>query len=118
VKVRVITPDEMQARVAELRASDPAVSRARFELAKIAEARETILCWWPGGRFTWVCPSCGEPWAGYLGDKPVSGWTDPRWVNTGTAQEPTLIPSLGCPNWRAGRCDGHWRLLDGELVPA
>ncbi len=71
-----------------------------------------------GNEFYWVCPGCGGTAAGTLGDTPVSGWDAPRWVLTGTPDRPTLTPSLGCPGWRAGRCDGHWWLRDGALEHA
>ena len=87
---------------------------------KIAETGETVFYWWPDeDRFSWVCPGCGRTLGGQMGDDPVSGWDEPRWVNTGTRDRPTLTPSLGCPSWRAGTCGGgHYWLRDGELVPA
>ena len=86
----------------------------------IAETGETVLCWRNGGesQFTWVCPGCGGTWLGLLGTEPVSGWDSPVWVNEGTADCPTLVPSLGCPLWRSGRCEGHWRLRAGMLESA
>jgi hypothetical protein len=79
---------------------------------------ETILLFQGETAFTWICPGCGMALGGDLGEQPVSGWDKPCWVNTGTPQRPTLTPSLGCPNWRRGDCEGHWFLRDGELVPA
>ena len=117
VPVRVLTPAEMHARNAAVRAADPSVSRCDFELSDIAATGEAVFAWWPEERrFTWVCPGCGHPWGGVLGDEPVSGWDAPRWVNSGTGDRPTLTPSLGCPEWRYGRCPGHWWLRDGRLV--
>lgn len=78
---------------------------------------ETLLQFTSGG-FDWICPGCGAVLGGSLGTEPVSGWDAPRWVNTGTVECPTLTPSLGCPTWRRGLCDGHWWLRDGELVRA
>ena len=83
----------------------------------IEQTGETLLQFASGG-FDWICPGCGGVLGGALGDEPVSGWENPRWVNTGTIERPTLMPSLGCPSWRRGDCIGHWFLRDGELVPA
>lgn len=85
--------------------------------AHIQATGETVLCWRDGapGQFTWCCPGCGGTWLGTLGDEPVSGWDAPRWVNSGTLECPTLTPSLGCPLWHSGRCEGHWWLRDGRL---
>lgn len=66
-------------------------------------------------QFSWMCPHCGGTAAGTLGETPVSGWDSPRWVATGPAERLTLTPSLGCPTWRRGLCDGHWWLRDGQL---
>ena len=71
-----------------------------------------------GPTFYWVCPSCGRILGGTFGDEPVSGWENPRWVNSGTRERPTFTPSLGCSGWPRGECTGHWFLRDGELVPA
>lgn len=68
--------------------------------------------------FSWVCPSCGRGLSGNLSQEPMSGWDAPRWVLSGTPSAPTLRPSLGCPGWREGICDGHWWLTDGQLVRA
>jgi hypothetical protein len=68
--------------------------------------------------FMWACPGCGSTYAGSLGPQPASGWSHPRWVNTGTLDRPTLAPSLGCSRWRQGECDGHWWLRDGQLAYA
>jgi hypothetical protein len=88
--------------------------------ARMVATGETLLCWQGDGpaSYVWMCPGCGGTFAGGLGHEPVSGWGSPRWVNTGTLEQPTLSPSLGCPRWRDGQCEGHWWLRDGELVPA
>lgn len=83
----------------------------------IRQRGETLLLFAASG-FMWVCPGCGGVAAGIIGEQPVSGWEDPRWVNNGTSERPTLTPSLGCPTWRQGDCNGHWWLRDGELIPA
>jgi Family of unknown function (DUF6527) len=92
---------------------NPHFSRVRH----IAATGETVMRI-TGDQLTWVCPGCGMASSGTLGDEPVSGWDEPRWVNSGTMERPTLMPSLGCPTWRSGDCPGHWFLRDGELVPA
>ena len=71
-----------------------------------------------GDAFLWTCPGCGGTAMGTLGDEPVSGWDEPRWVRTGPDDAITLTPSLGCPRWRHGECIGHWWLRDGRLVLA
>ena len=88
--------------------------------AKIAETGETLLCWYrpDGSAFQWMCPGCGSTYAGQMGDAPVSGWSSPRWVNSGTREKPTLTPSLACSRWRGGECIGHWWLRDGVLIEA
>jgi hypothetical protein len=68
--------------------------------------------------FNWECPTCGHAWWGQIGAQPVSGWNDPRWVNSGTRERPTLTPSLGCRGLHDGTCAGHWWLRDGVLVGA
>jgi len=83
----------------------------------IAATGETLLHI-QGGQFDWICPGCGGCAGGTLGTEPVSGWDAPRWVMTGPRERPTLTPSLGCPTWRRGKCDGHWWLRDGILSPA
>jgi hypothetical protein len=70
------------------------------------------------GEFYWICPGCGGCAGGTLGEQPVSGWDAPRWVMTGPLDRPTFTPSLGCPTWRRGKCEGHWWLRDGNLVLA
>lgn len=88
---------------------------------KVAETGETVMFWFDDEgttRFSLVCPGCGGLLAGPLGNEPLGGWDNPRWVNSGTQERPTLTPSLGCGRWRRGRCIGHWWLRDGELVPA
>lgn len=89
-----------------------------YSLQRIQEEGSAAFCWLPDGRFSWVCPGCGSLSGGQIGDEPVGGWEAPRWVNNGTRERPTLTPSLGCPQWRRGECQGHWWLIDGELVPA
>lgn len=78
---------------------------------------EAWLQWQDGGYpgFMWECPGCGHAYWGELSETAVSGWEHPQWVNTGTREQPTLTPSLGCPLWREGRCVGHWWLRDGVL---
>jgi Family of unknown function (DUF6527) len=106
---------------------EPGGNPAQETLARVLITGETPFRWhapagegpWAGlTRFTWTCPGCGGSYGGTLGPEPVSGWDEPRWVNSGTPHAPTLTPSLGCPLWRAGRCEGHWWLRDGLLEPA
>lgn len=88
---------------------------------KVTESGETVMFWFDNDgetRFSLVCPGCGGLLAGALGDEPVSGWDAPRWVNSGTTEKPTLMPSLGCGRWRRGECIGHWWLRDGVLEVA
>lgn len=93
----------------------------RFALRdKMGETSETVLLWQGPDpavpvSFMWMCPGCGHTYAGSLGDQPAGGWDNPRWVNTGTLEQPTLTPSLGCTQWRQGLCRGHWWLRDGVL---
>lgn len=70
------------------------------------------------GQFYWLCPHCGGAAGGDLGDEPVSGWDSPQWAASGPTNRLSLTPSLGCPTWRRGLCDGHWWLRDGQLVRA
>lgn len=118
MRIKVVSPDEMAARTARFRATEPRVLREVFELRELAESGTAVFCWWSGGRFTWCCPGCGNLNGGTLGDEPVSGWDAPRWVNGGTPEQPTLTPSLGCPQWRRGSCTGHYWLREGILVQA
>jgi hypothetical protein len=123
VKVQVLSLDEVTARNARFRAADPRVMRNDFELAEQAERGTALFFWHPDNdgvsSFSWLCPGCGSWHYGQIGDHPVSGWDDPRWVNSGTREAPTLAPSLGCPGWKHGTCpEGHYRLRGGELVPA
>lgn len=87
-------------------------------LQRIAETGHTALVAYGNGTFGWVCPSCGGFAAGTFGPEPVSGWTEPRWTREGDAEHLTLMPSLGCPQWRDGLCNGHWWCRDGRLVLA
>ena len=73
---------------------------------------------WGPNAFHWTCPGCGQPYSAVIGDNPVSGWENPRWVNSGTEDKPTLTPSLGCSLWRSGQCYGHWWLRGGWLERA
>jgi Family of unknown function (DUF6527) len=123
VKVQVITLEEQAGRNARFRATDPRVSRDAFERAELAGRGTALFFWHPendGVRsFSWLCPGCARWHYGQIGEQPVSGWDDPRWVNSGTAEKPTLTPSLGCGGWKHGTCpEGHYWLRDGELVPA
>lgn len=123
MRVDVITPEQMAERTARMRAIDAPVSRQDFERAELAVRRTALFVWWPDqdGRrsFSWLCPGCGSWHYGQIGNQPVSGWDDPRWVNSGTREQPTLTPSLGCGGWRHGTCpEGHYWLRDGELKPA
>jgi len=123
-RVQVLTLGEVSARNARFRAIEPPVSRDDFERAELA-GRGTALFFWheanegaPLGGFSWLCPGCGSWHYGQIGERPVSGWDEPRWVNSGTPERPTLTPSLGCRLWRDGECIGHWWLRDGEMVQA
>jgi uncharacterized protein DUF6527 len=122
MKVRVIAPDEMHERTALFRESG--LSRDDFERAYLAGGGGPLFVWWPersSGRetFSWLCPGCGSWHYGEIGEQPVSGWDDPRWVNSGTREAPTLMPSLDCGGWRRGTCPGgHYWLRAGEMVPA
>jgi hypothetical protein len=125
MRVQVLSLDEVSERNARLRGMDPRVMRNDFELAEQA-TRGTALFFWhepakgaPLGAFSWLCPGCGSWLYGQIGEQPVSGWDAPRWVNSGTAEAPTLAPSLGCSGWKHGTCpEGHYWLRDGELLRA
>lgn len=120
MKVGVLSSEEMKERQARFHATS--MSRTEFERAEMERTGTALFIWWPDpaplGAFTWCCPGCGELHYGQMGEQPVSGWDEPRWVNSGTRERPTLVPSLGCPRWRDGTCIGHWWLRDGELVRA
>jgi hypothetical protein len=92
------------------------------QLAKVQQLGSAPLMFgeWPDGRkwFQWICPGCGRCSFGQIADGPVSGWNEPRWTVEGAPDHLTLTPSLGCPNWRDGICEGHWWARDGKLVPA
>jgi Family of unknown function (DUF6527) len=122
LNVQVLSAEEMAERNARFRASG--LSRDEFELGELATRGTALLAWWPEGNegrgsFSWLCPGCGSWYYGQLGDQPVSGWDAPRWVNSGTREEPSLMPSLGCANWRRGECaGGHYWLRSGHLEDA
>lgn len=111
--VKVITPDEYWERRSSFRGPD----FAERCLTAIAAGDGPCMCFLENGRqYSWECPGCGHSLTGDIGDEPVSGWENPRWVKTGPDDAPTLMPSLGCPRWRDGTCIGHWWLRDGKLV--
>jgi hypothetical protein len=116
-RVRILqTPEQWTAWTQELNTQpgeNPHFARVRH----IEATGETVVQFASGG-FDWVCPGCGRVLGGTFGDEPVSGWDNPRWVNSGTLERPTLTPSLGCSGLLRGDCTGHWFLRDGELVPA
>lgn len=115
MRAEVITAEQAAERNARFHATDPGVSREDFERAGLDE-RGTSLFFWHDGGFSWLCPGCAQWHYGRMGNEPVSGWDEPRWVNAGTEERPTLAPSLGCPGWRHGTCpEGHYWLRDGEL---
>lgn len=101
--------------------------RAQFDRAPVVEACVTAiavgdgpyLMRYPGGwGFMWECPGCGHAYSGEIADEPVSGWDEPRWTWVEDENGLTLAPSLGCPDWRAGRCVGHWWVRSGRMVLA
>jgi hypothetical protein len=116
VPVKVLTDVEWRQWMDEHRPAEgsPYVMR----IAGIAHGGFAPMIFRTTGRMSWVCPSCGTCTGGQLGDEPVSGWDEPRWVKTGTDGAPSLTPSLGCPGWRNGDCQGHYWLRDGKLVLA
>lgn len=123
MNVQVLSLEQVAERNARFRASS--LSRDDFERGELAESKTALFFWHepdsgrPLGGFSWLCPGCARWHHGQLADHPVSGWDEPRWVNSGTEGKPTLTPSLGCPGWRHGTCpEGHYWLRDGELVPA
>jgi len=123
VKVQVLSLDEIAERNARFRAIDPHVSRDDFERAELAGRGTALFFWHPDNdgvsSFSWLCPGCGDWHYGQIGDHPVSGWDDPRWVNSGTEGKPTLTPSLGCVGWKHGTCpEGHYWLREGMLERA
>lgn len=82
------------------------------------EHRRTHLWWLPGG-FGWMCPHCGFEGEGRLGERAKGGMREPRWVNMGSVERPSLVPALGCPRWKQGACTGgHWWLRTGVLEAA
>lgn len=99
MRVQVISPAEAAERAAAFRTVTPRVSRDEFEQAELEQRGTALFVWWPvrDGRetFSWLCPGCGRWHYGQIGDKPVSGWDNPRWVNSGTREAPSLTPSLG-----------------------
>lgn len=125
IPVRVLSLEEVAERNARFRALDPRVSRNDFERAELT-GRGTVLFFWHApaagallGGFSWLCPGCVNWLYGQIGEQPVSGWDSPRWVNTGTAEAPTLTPSLGCSGWKHGTCpEGHYWMRNGVLERA
>lgn len=122
--VQVLSPEEISERSARWRRArdaDGSLTRNDFELAEQA-VRGTALFFWHDDTFSdfsWLCPGCGSWHYGQIGERPVSGWDAPRWVNSGTEEKPTLTPSLGCGGWRRGTCrGGHYWMRNGELVDA
>jgi hypothetical protein len=121
VKVQVLAPEEVREHFARFHAArtDSRMMRNDWELAEQAERGTALFFWRDGASFNWLCPGCGSWHDGQIGDQPVSGWDNPRWVNSGTPERPTLAPSLGCGGWKHGTCpEGHYWLRDGELVKA
>lgn len=121
MRIHVITAEEMTDRNGRFRTSG--LSRDDFERGEMERTGQALFVWWPDrgdhGGFTWLCPGCARLHSGLLGATPVSGWDDPRWVNSGTEDAPTLTPSLGCGGWKHGTCPGgHYWLRDGVLEPA
>ena len=121
VKVQVLSIEEAHEHSARFQAArtDNRMMRNDWELIEQTK-RGTVLFFWRDERaFNWLCPGCGSWYDGQISDQPVSGWDDPRWVNSGTPERPTLMPSLGCSGWKRGTCPaGHYWLRDGELVDA
>lgn len=104
--------------VAQLAEWRDGVGGASAQAAKLRESGYVPIMFTPEGRFSWLCPGCGYFSHGTVGEHPVSGWEEPRWTVDGLPDHLTMVPSLGCPRWRAGTCIGHWWVRDGELVPA
>lgn len=94
------------------------VRGAAAQTAKLTECGYVPLAFLNGDWFTWLCPGCGCFSHGRTGAEPVSGWDDPRWTVAGLPDALTLMPSLGCRQWRDGTCLGHWWARDGKLVLA
>ncbi len=90
---------------------------AQQTLARLATERAVMMAV-VGETLHWECPGCGSKYVARLGGEPLSGWDNPQWVLTGERPHYSATPSLGCPNWKAGNCDGHWWLRDGKLVKA
>lgn len=121
--VLVITEAAFDALVHEVyvEAEQRSLNPQQVMLERITKAAHTYFARRQGATqsgFRWVCPGCGVDHVGVFGTEPVSGWEAPRWVDSGTADFPTLTPSLGCGRWHYGRCYGHWWLKHGVLEPA
>lgn len=115
VPIKVVSIDEFRA----ARAALPRPDWAKAAVERIAAEGFALFEWSASGiSMSWECPGCGHIYSGNLGDQPVGGWDEPRWVNSGTTERPTLMPSLGCGRWRLGECTGHWWLRDGILEQA
>lgn len=124
IPVQVLSLDEVREHSARFHAARSASSESQvwrndWELARQAERGTALFFWRDAASFNWLCPGCGSWYDGQIGDRPVSGWDAPRWVNSGTPERPTLTPSLGCGGWRHGTCpEGHYWLRGGLLEPA
>lgn len=119
VRVRVVDAAGLKAWRPWQQPNEPWFHPAEAAKKKCAETGETVVCIHEGGdRFSWVCPGCGGLTGGTFGPEPVSGWDAPRWTREGADDALTLMPSLGCPWWRSGKCIGHWWVRDGRMVLA
>lgn len=122
IPVQILSAEEAHERSARYRAAhsaDPAIWHDDFERAEQADRGTALFFWRDPGWFNWLCPGCGSWHDGQIGEQPVSGWDNPRWVNSGTPERPTLTPSLGCRRWKDGTCpEGHYWLRGGFLEPA
>lgn len=116
-RVRVLDTWEQWCAWLDVIPTQPAENPHAARVRHIEATGETVIRL-HGSEFSWICPGCGIALGGTLGDQPVSGWDQPRWVLTGVPGKPTLAPSLGCSTWRRGDCIGHWWLRDGILSPA
>lgn len=119
-RVKVCTDEQWAAVQAERRAFREQGLDHCAAMARLMQERGEVYFHWYADRreFMWQCPGCGRVYGGTTGEHAVSGWNEPRWVNSGTLDAPTLHPSLGCQEWRAGKCFGHFWLENGSLRTA
>lgn len=110
-QVKVLTPE----RYVKLRDNLRAQGRSWPEgIARTGK----VPVYFSGDQFTTVCPDCGTPLRGSLGDEPVLGSVTPQWVRSGDNDRLTLSPTIGCPRYTEDTSGHHFILRNGMLERA